>query len=306
MDTRKRIKLLKALQNYGMITIGSIITALSINVFMVPCKIAPGGVSGIATVIYYLTGGRFPVGVTMLAMNIPLFIIGMKLIGKRFFFRTLYSSVALSAIIDATYPYTQMFVDTYLTKVSTENFPPDLMLYSLFGGVLMGIGLGIVFRSGATTGGTDLAARIVNHIIPRLTMGQVLLIIDTSVIIFASIAFKSFQLALYAIVTLYSSSKVVDAMLEGVSFARAVFIISNNSEEVAGRILTDLDRGVTVLKGKGMYTGTDREVLFCVLHRGQIPTLKEIVKSIDKNAFITLADVREVLGEGFKTYDTDW
>jgi uncharacterized membrane-anchored protein YitT (DUF2179 family) len=167
----------------------------------------------------------------------------------------------------------------------------------------MGAGLGIVFRSGATTGGTDLAARITNHFAPNLTMGQILLFIDTSVIIFAAIAFQSFLLALYAIVTLFISSKVIDAVLEGVNFAKSVFVISDRPDEISERILKDLDRGVTALKGTGMYTGKDKQVLLCVLHRGQLPLLKEIVKIIDPKAFIILTDIREVLGEGFKTYD---
>ena len=167
----------------------------------------------------------------------------------------------------------------------------------------MGVGLGIVFRSGATTGGTDLGARIIHHFIPHFTMGQILLFIDTSVIIFATIAFGSFQLGLYAIVTLYISSKVIDAILEGVNFAKSVFIISDKPDEIADKILKDLDRGVTALKGTGMYTGLDKKVLFCVLHRSQIPALKEMVKSIDERAFVILTEIREVLGEGFTTYD---
>ena len=167
----------------------------------------------------------------------------------------------------------------------------------------MGLGLGLVFRSGATTGGTDLAARIVHRFIPNLTMGQTLLFIDSSVIIFAAIAFGSFQLGLYAIVSLYVSSKVIDAILEGVNFAKSVLIISDKSDEIAHRIMKDLDRGVTALKGTGMYTGKDKQVLLCVLQRSQIPALKEIVKSVDDKAFVILTEIREVLGEGFQTYD---
>lgn len=296
-------KTIKTLKDYIWIIVGSFITAISINVFMVPYKIAPGGVSGIATVVYYLSGGRFSVGMTMLVLNIPLFILGIRFIGKRFALRTLFSTILLSFIIDATEPVSKYFVDHFLMKLGQLPTSPDLLLYSIFGGFLMGLGLGLVFLSGATTGGTDLAARIVNHFIPNFTMGQIILFIDTSVIIFAAMAFQSFILALYAIVTLFVSSKVIDALLEGVNFAKAVYIISDYSDQIAKEILVELDRGVTALKGKGMFTGNDKQVLLCVLQRGQLPALKEIVRSVDPKSFIILSDIREVLGEGFKTYD---
>lgn len=296
-------KFLKGLKDYWWIVVGSFLTAVSLDLFLIPYKIAPGGVSGIATVVYYLSNSKFPVGVTMLALNIPLFILGIKFIGRRFVVRTLFSTFLLSFLIDFLDPFCRIFVQRYLSKLEQAPTAPDLLLYSIFGGFVMGVGLGLVFRSGATTGGSDLAARIVNHFFPSLTMGQLILFIDTCVIIFAALAFNSFLLALYAIVTLFISSKVIDAILEGVNFAKAVFIISNESEIIAQKILVDLDRGVTALKGTGMYTGHDKQVLLCVLQRGQLPVLKELVRKIDPKAFIILADIREVLGEGFKTYD---
>lgn len=293
----------KSWRDYLWITVGSILTAASINVFLVPYKIAPGGVSGVATVVFYLSGGKLGVGVTMLALNIPLFLAGIKFIGKRFIVRTLYSTVLLSFIIDVTEPYTRYFAQNFLAEIEQPQAYPDLLLYSIFGGFLMGAGLGMVFRPGATTGGSDLAASIVNHFFPRFTMGQTILIIDTSVIIFAAVSFRSFQLAMYAIVTLYISIKVIDAILEGVNFAKSVFIISDSADVIAVRILKDLDRGVTALKGRGMYTGRDKNVLMCVVRRAQLPLLKEIVMGVDKNAFIIFTDIREAFGEGFKTYD---
>jgi uncharacterized membrane-anchored protein YitT (DUF2179 family) len=296
-------KLFKGWKDYLWIIAGSIITAGAINIFLVPYKIAPGGVTGIATVVYYLSGNRFPVGVTMLILNIPLFLFGMRFIGGRFTIRTLFSTVFLSAVIDLTQPFTNYFTEHYLTQLDNLTANPDYLLYSIFGGFFMGAGLGLVFRSGATTGGTDLAARIVNHFVPQLTMGQILLIVDSSVILFAAISFNSFLLALYAILSLYISSKVIDAILEGVNFAKAVYIISDKSDEIAKLILVELDRGVTALKGTGMYTGADKQVLYCVLQRGQLPLLKLLVKKTDPSAFVILTDIREVLGEGFKTYD---
>jgi len=289
--------------DYFMIVIGTIISACSINIFLVPYKIAPGGLSGIATVLYYVSNGKFPIGVTMLALNVPLFILGIRFIGKRFVLKTFFGTIMLSVIIDLTEPFTSDLTQKFGSMYEGMTYSQDLLLYSIFGGFLMGLGLGLVFKSGATTGGTDLAARIVNHFLPVFTIGEILLIIDTSVIIVAAIAFKSFQLGLYAIVTLFISSKVIDAILEGVNFAKAVFIISDHSEQISDRILKELDRGVTALEGTGMYTGSSKKVLLCVLNRGQIPVLKGIVKNIDQKAFIILADVREVLGEGFKNYE---
>lgn len=296
-------KFFKGWQDYALIIIGSVLTAAAINVFLVPYKIAPGGVTGLATVIYYLSGERFPVGTTMLVLNVPLFLGGIKFIGRRFAVRTFFSTIFLSVVIDTTEPYTRFFVERFLLKLENVPTNPDLLLYSIFGGAVMGAGLGLVFKSGATTGGTDLAARIVNHFVPAFTMGQILLFIDGAVVIFAAIAFNSFLLALYAIVSLFIASKIIDAILEGVNFAKAVYIISDQAEEIAKKIMSDLDRGVTALKGTGMYTGNDKQVLLCVVHRAQLPQLKEIVTKIDKRAFLILTEIREVLGEGFQTYE---
>ncbi len=298
-----KLKIFKGSTDYLWITLGSLLTAIAINVFLVPYKIAPGGVSGVATVVFYLSNERFPVGITMLALNVPLFIMGMRYIGRKFVIRTLLSTILLSVFIDILEPYTDFFSRNFLQRLEHSPSVPDLLLYSISGGFLMGVGLGMVFKFNATTGGSDLAARIVNHFIPNFTMGQLILFIDTSVIVFAAISFQSFLLALYAMVTLYISSKVIDAVLEGVNFAKAVFIISNKPNEISNIILKDLDRGVTSLKGMGMYTGDDKQVLLCVVQRGQLPLLKEIVKNVDDKAFVILTDIREVLGEGFKTYE---
>ena len=294
-------KFIRGLKDYLWIILGSIITAAAINIFLVPYKIAPGGVTGIATVIYYLSGERFPVGTIMLVLNIPLFIFGMKFIGGKFTIRTLFSTIFLSVIIDLSEPFTDNFIAQFaLEKLSAS---PDYLLYSIFGGFFMGLGLGLVFKSGATTGGTDLAARIVHHFAPGMTMGKLLLLIDSAVIIFAAVAFNSFLLALYAILALYISSKIIDLILEGVNFAKAVFIISDFPDDIAKSIMKELDRGVTALNGTGMYTGNDKRMLYCVIQLGQLPLLKALVKKIDPKAFIILSDVTEALGEGFKTYE---
>ncbi len=284
---------------YALITFGAAITALAINVFLVPYKIAPGGLSGLATVIYYVSGGRFPVGTTMLIINIPLFIMGYKFIGRHFFIRTLYGTVILSVIIDLTEAYMADLASRLLVNEVGSASTPDILLYSIIGGFLSGIGLGIVLKMEATTGGTELAAKLLNKPFKSLTIGQILLAIDALIILFAIIVFNSVIIGLYSLVSLFITTKIIDAMVEGVDYARAVLIISEHQEEIAKRIISEMDRGVTELKGRGVYSGKDKNVLLCVLSRNEIQHLKEIVQAMDANAFMILADVREVLGEGF-------
>lgn len=290
------IKFLKIFQIYFLITIGSLLIAISMNLFLIPNKIAPGGVSGLATVIYYLSDKKFQVGTVMLVLNIPLFIIGIKSIGKGFILRTIFGTIVLSLFIDIS--------SDIVKKIFLKYFiDGDLMLHAVYGGLLMGVGLGLVFRAGATTGGTDMAAIMVNRLLRSFTVGQILLFIDTLVIISATIAFRSFTLALYALIALFVSSKAIDFVVEGVNFSKAVLIISDNWDEISNKILKDMDRGVTLLSGKGMYTGNDKMTLLCIVYRGQLHTLKKIVKQVDKESFVIVTDVREVLGEGFKNYE---
>jgi uncharacterized membrane-anchored protein YitT (DUF2179 family) len=296
-----REKFIQVSKEYLWIILGSVITGFAINIFLVPHKIAPGGVTGIATVIFYLSGEILPVGTIMLLLNVPLFIFGMKFIGRKFIVRTLFSTIFLSVIVDIAEPITsQIIARLELEKLASS---PDYMLHVIFGGFFMGLGLGMVFKSGATTGGTDLAAKMTHHFIPSLSMGKALLFIDGAVILFAAIAFNSILLALYSMLALYISSKIVDVILDGVNFAKVVYIISDHAEEIADNIMKELDRGVTALNGTGMYTRSDKKVLFCVIQRGELQELKKLVKKHDPSAFIILGDVTEVLGEGFKSYE---
>ncbi len=295
MSFKKVAALIKV---YFLITFGAAITALAINIFLVPYKIAPGGLSGLATVIFYLSGGRFPVGTVMLIINIPLFIMGYKFIGRHFFIRTLYGTIMLSVIIDLTESYSAVLAKKILVN-GVGTSAPDILLYSIIGGFVSGIGLGIVLKMEATTGGTELAAKLLNKPIKNLTIGQILLGIDALIIVFAIIAFNSVLIGLYSLVSLFITTKVIDAMVEGVDYARAVLIISEQQEEIAKKVITEMDRGVTELKGRGVYSGKDKNVLLCVLSRNEIQHLKEIVHALDSDAFMILADVREVLGEGF-------
>ncbi|ADQ45490.1 Protein of unknown function DUF2179 [Caldicellulosiruptor kronotskyensis 2002] len=278
-------KIFRVLYEYAAITFGSLLVALSLNLFLVPNKIAAGGFSGIATVVYYVSYYKLPVGMTMLALNIPAFILGVKTIGVDFGVKSIYGTVILSVLTDTT---------TFVPCITY-----DKLLASVFGGALMGIGLAIVLLFGATTGGTEMLAKIIHKYISFISVGQILLGLDVAVIVLASVVFKSYELGLWAILTLFACSKLIDAILEGVNFAKALIIISDKSDIIAEKILKELDRGVTGLHGIGMWTKTEKNVLLCVVKRHEVSRVKNLVKSVDKRAFVILTDVREVLGEGF-------
>ena len=269
------------IMDYIWIGIGCLLTALAFDFFLIPHQIAPGGVSGIGTVIYYLTG--LPVGVTMLLLNVPLFAFGIKQLGGGFGLKTLYATILLSLFID-------------LIKV--PSLTEDSILASIYGGVLMGAGLGIVFRMNATTGGTDLFAKLIHKYFPIISMAWVLFIIDFLVVLSAGIVFGPSE-ALYATVSLFLGAKIIDLLQEGLNTAKAVFIISDHSGAISDRIMKDMDRGVTLLDGKGAYSGKEKEVILCVINRTQIARMKSIIQEVDPQAFVLVADVREVMGEGF-------
>ncbi|HOB20203.1 MAG TPA: YitT family protein [Candidatus Atribacteria bacterium] len=276
-----KTRMITLVKDYAMIALGCLITALSFNLFFVPHQIAPGGLSGIGTVLYHVFG--FPVGVTTLALNIPLFLFGVKQIGREFGAKTLVATLLLSFFIDF---------------VQVPPLTDDSLLASIYGGVLMGIGLGIIFRRDATTGGTDLMAKLIHRYFPIISMAWVMFAVDFMVVVTAAIVFGPNE-ALYAIVALALSARVIDLVQEGLNTAKAALIISDKSKDIADRILHDMDRGVTLLQGKGAYTGNDKNVILCVVNRTEITHLKELINEIDRKAFVLVADVREVLGEGF-------
>lgn len=273
----------KKLVHFLGIALGGAVAASGLVLFLIPNKIAAGGVGGLATVIYHLAG--LPAGMTMLALNIPLFILGAREMGIVFILKTFYGTLAYSVAID-------------LLSLVLKPITADPLLASIYGGVLVGVGLAIVLRAGGSTGGTDLAARIL-HRYSSLTIGQALMLIDTFVIVIAGIVFN-LELALYGLLSLYVTTKLLDAIQEGFGYAKAAIIISEHSEAIAQRIFKELDRGVTGFNGRGLYTGNYKETLFCVVHRNEITRLKSLVASVDPAAFVVLTDVREVLGEGFR------
>ncbi|NLM97690.1 MAG: YitT family protein [Halanaerobiaceae bacterium] len=268
--------------DYVGITFGSALLAISLTVFLIPNKIVAGGISGLATIIYYFTG--WPIGLMTFVMNVPLFIAGIKYLGRSFGPRTLYGMALFSVFID-------------VFQGSLPVLTEDLLLATIYGGVVGGIGLGIVFLSRGTTGGTDMIAALVNHF-TNLSMGKGLLLADGIVVLLAGIFFNA-EVALYAAISIFINGKTIDLVQEGLNYKKAAFIISKEPRKIMKRIMDELDRGVTVLNGYGGYTGEEKDVLYCIISRAELTKLKRMVYGIDQDAFMIISDVHEVLGEGF-------
>ena len=273
------------------ITAASAIYALGFVWCYAPNGIAFGGVTGVAQIINFLIPA-FPVGATVIVLNIPLFLLGWKLIGGRLLVSSLYAMAVSSVFIDVLTPL-------------REWEPMDPMLACIFGGVLMGLSLGLVFQQGATTGGTDLLARLLKLKLAWLPMGKLLMGIDLAVIVAVSVAFRTLYAALYGLVALYISTIVMDGVLYGMDTAKVAYIISDKNKEISDAIVKDLDRGVTILHGQGAYTGADKNVLMCAFKQREIAVIKATIKDIDPVAFVIVCDAHEVLGEGFRDYKKD-
>ncbi|MDR1558834.1 MAG: YitT family protein [Clostridiales bacterium] len=282
-------KLNRAIYDYLLIIAGTTLMAFGVNCFFEPNSLVIGGVSGLAIIIADYAGRiglNIPLWLTNLVLNAPLFLVAMKSMGKQFLIRTLVSTVYLSI---ALY-YTQFF----LLPISE-----DMVLSSVFGGVLAGIGSALVFKAAATTGGSDMLAYIIHKKVKHISLSKILFVVDGAIILLGLLAFGP-EKTMYAIIAVFITAKVIDSILEGLSFAKAAFIISNHSQNIADALMNELERGVTGLNGQGMYTQTDKDVLMCVVSSKEMPKLKEIVHKYDESAFLIVADVREVLGEGFK------
>lgn len=278
----------KKIRQYVGMTLGIFITAVAMNLFLIPHKIAAGGVSGLATVLHYLFD--FPVGVLMLVFNIPIFLFGLKVLGARYGINTLYGAIMLSVFIDLTEKF---------TPVVTE----DILLNCLYGGVMVGVGMGLVFRFKGNTAGTALLAAILNKLF-HISVGQALMIADGCVVAFAGVVFKSPELALYATISIFVTSQIIDLVQEGPATSKSFLIMAENPEALADKIFQEIDRGVTYLQGRGGYTGQSREMLLCVVDTSEVTQLKELIVQHDSKAFIIVNDAHEVFGEGFSRYET--
>jgi uncharacterized membrane-anchored protein YitT (DUF2179 family) len=267
---------------YFGVLLGTAVVAASFNMFLLPNKIAAGGISGLGVILYFLL--QVPAGLTIFLLNLPLFILAARMFGAPFIFRGLFGAVSLAVLVE---------VLAVLPVVTN-----DLLLASLYGGILMGIGIALVFRARGSTGGTVLAAQLLNKIFGS-TMGQSLIGADFLVIALAGLIFN-LELAMYSLISLFVSSRVIDLVQEGVSTSKATLIISDHCERIVSRILGELNRGATVFTGKGAYTGLPREMVLTVVSQSEVPRLKAIVHETDNRAFVIVGNAHEVLGEGFK------
>jgi len=284
-----RKKVNKGIRDAIGIAIGCIIYALSFVLFIIPQNLAPGGISGFAIVLNHFF--KFiPIGTAIIVLNAPLFLLSLKRLGKGFLWRSIFATILSSVLIDAFTPF-------------VHGFHVDILLSSIYGGVVMGVGIGIIFRFFGSTGGTDLLAQLLSEKV-GLSFGSTLLMIDTVIIVLSGIAFRSIDIPLYSIVSLYISSKAIDLVQEGISFSKAAWIVSGRPDAVSSKIMSELDRGVTKFTAAGGFTGERKEVVFCVLPQSQISHLKEIVHEVDPDAFVAIMDVTEALGLGFKELGT--
>ena len=279
------------IEAYLKIIIGTGIMGVAIKCIYDPISLVTGGFTGAAIVLKNLTTGIIHGGIPLwfsnLVLNIPIFLIGWWMKGKKYVGRTAIATGLLSAWL------------YIIPEVDLVN--GDYILASIFGGVITGIGLGIIFMANATTGGTDMVAALIQVKLKHYSIAQILQILDGAIVLVGFYVF-GLQPTLYAIVAIFIVSKVTDTMLEGMKFSKAAYIITDKYEEIAQTIMTELDRGVTGLRAKGMYSGEDKCMLYCVVSKKQIVSLKELVTKIDRNAFVIVGDVREVLGEGFIEY----
>lgn len=274
------------IKKYLVIVLGSAVMGMGLGLFLIPAQIAPGGISGLSTVLHYLTG--FPTGLIMLIINIPIFIVGALNFSKKYIFISFFGMLMLSVFIELF----SMFMPV----------TSDVILASVFGGAFSGIGIGLVFRYGATTGGTDIIVMLLKKRFKNMSTGNFVILVDAIIVIFAGIVFKKWETVLYSTLAMIVASYMIDIIVEGIDYAKAVFVISDNSEDIADSISNKLFRGTTCLMGFSPYTMNEKNVLLCVVKRYEIAKLKKIIYETDKNAFVIISEAKEVFGKGFADY----
>jgi uncharacterized membrane-anchored protein YitT (DUF2179 family) len=280
-------KLLRGyIKEYFMIFAGSLFYAAGFQIFLYRNDIITGGVTGIAMIINLIS--HLPVGILVIIMNIPLFIMARMSFGRRSTIASLICMTVSSLMIDAIALY----------SIDLGNV--DMMVSSIYGGLLMGIGLGVVYLTGATTGGVDIMAKFLRSKWQHINLGTIILILDIVVIVVFAISFKKVESALYALIAMFINATVVDVVLYGLKSSKACYIISEKSDTIKQRLLDELDRGVTVLHGEGGYTGKRKDILLCTINKRQISQVRSIIKQEDSAAFVMVSDVRDVFGDGFE------
>jgi uncharacterized membrane-anchored protein YitT (DUF2179 family) len=266
------------------IIIGTFFIAMSVSLFLLPNQLSSGGFTGIATITYYLL--KLPMGLVILLLNIPLFILAYIKKGREFFAKGIIGTIFLSVFID--------ILDKY--PVLTN----DKLLASIYGGIIAGLGTSITLKANASTGGTDMMVYVIREYKPNLRTGNLMVIIDTIIIILNIIFFKNIEVGLYSTIAIFIMGKMVDIVFEGINFTKLIYIISDKYLDISNEIIIELERGITGIYAKGMYTNDDKMMLLCVASRNQAMKIKEISKKIDPNSFVIISNAREAYGLGFK------
>lgn len=266
------------------IVLGSIIVALSINSLIIPNQIADGGVTGIAIILHYLL--NWPISIMVLLLNIPLFMIGWKMVGRSFLMYSVLGVGAFSLALDLT--------------GNIPSLTTDSLLASIFGGVITGVGMGLIFRSRGSLGGTDILAVFFSRT-TSFSVGQILLGIDAVIFLMTAILLRP-EMAMYAVIYMFIATKVIDLVQEGMSHFKSVMVITTQPQEIAQDIMAKLDRGVTLFQATGAFSREDKQVVYCVIARTQLSQIKEIIHTRDAEAFLAISEVPEVVGEGFSSW----
>ena len=271
--------------SYSLIVIGSFILATAFVFFITPYKIVPGGVYGISIILHFILGT--PVGLMALCFDIPLTIIGIKILGPRFGVKTVIG-----------FSLTAVFTDTMTWIWGFEPLVKgDALLSSIFGGLLCGLGLGLIFKSKATSGGSDIVAAIIAKY-TKLPIGQLMIMVDSVIVLLALFVFGDWKIPLYSWIVIFITGKVIDGVLEGINYEKSLFIISEKHEEIRDKIINNLNRGGTIIEGQGMFNMAERKIIFTVVSRRELIVLEEYIHQIDPKAFLTVLDASEILGEG--------
>ena len=263
---------------------GAFIISVGVALFLLPNQLSSGGLSGLATVIYYFL--NLPMGIAIIALNIPLFLFSSYKLGKGFFINSIIGTISLSFFIDV------------LEKL--EPLTNDRLLACIYGGILIGLGTAIVLKNNSSTGGTDLLSQIVKEYNHNIHAGTIIVIADIIIVAINVMFFKEIEIGLYSAIAIYLSGKMIDIIFEGIYFTKLLFIVSDKAEDIATEIGNKIKRGTTGLYGKGMYTNKDKLILMCATARRDVGKVKQIAKQIDPNCFMVITNSREVVGEGFK------
>ncbi len=287
-SNKEKIFSRKWILSYLMIAIGAFIMASGYVLFISPYKIVPGGVYGIGIILYHIFG--LPVGLTGLVLNIPLAIIGVRFLGPRFGVKTVVGFFLASGFIDGM---TIIYGDVPLV----EN---DALLSSVFGGVFLGLGLGLIFKAKATSGGSSIVAMMITKY-TRIPLGQSLMIIDALIVLLGLLSFGDWTIPLYSLIVIFITGKVIDVVLEGFTYEKTLFIVSDKYDEIASKIIYDLRRGGTYIEGKGMYKQDDKKIIFVNVTRREVAILQDFINQIDPDAFVTVIEASEILGKGFRS-----